>query len=87
MFFLQVVVAIQNMAHQHHDFELQLRDAERLRLFVQSRLSDQEALDASWKEANILPNVGSWKPKRLRKGSPGRGGEGRRPGMKQLWPD
>ena len=32
------------MAYQHHDFELRLRYAERLRLFVQSRLSDQEAL-------------------------------------------
>ena len=41
------------MAFQHHDFELQLRDAERLRLFVQSRLSDQEALDASLKEAQL----------------------------------
>ena len=39
------------MALQHHDFELWLRDAERLRLFVQLRLSDQEALDASLKEA------------------------------------
>ena len=39
------------MAYQHHDFELRLRDAERLRLFVQSRLSDQEALYASLKEA------------------------------------
>ena len=39
------------MAHQHHDFELRLREAERLRLFVQSRLSSQEALDASLKEA------------------------------------
>ena len=38
------------MAHQHHDFELRLRDAERLRLFVQPRLSNQEALDASLKE-------------------------------------
>ena len=39
------------MAHQHHDFELRLRDAERLWLFVQLRFSDQEALDASLKEA------------------------------------
>ena len=39
------------MTYQHHDFELRLRDAERLRLFVQSRLSYQEALDASLKKA------------------------------------
>ena len=41
------------MALQHHDFELRLRDAERLRFFVQSSLSDQEALDASLKEAQL----------------------------------
>ena len=41
------------MALQHHDFELRLRDAKRLQLFVQSRLSDQEALDASLKEAQL----------------------------------
>ena len=41
------------MALQHHDFELQLRDAKRLRLFVKSRLSDQEALDASLKEDQL----------------------------------
>ena len=49
----RAVAIIQNMALQHHDFELRLRDAERLRLFVQSRLSDQEALDASLKEAQL----------------------------------
>ena len=41
------------MALQHHDFERRLRDVERLRLFVQSSLSDQEALDASFKEAKL----------------------------------
>ena len=46
------------MAFQHHDFELRLRDAERLPLFVQSRLFDQEALDASLKEAQ--PSSRCW---------------------------
>ena len=41
------------MAHQHHDFKLRLRDAERLWLFVQSRISDQEALDGSLKENQL----------------------------------
>ena len=41
------------MALQHHEFELRLRDAERLRLFIQSRLFDQEALDASLKETQL----------------------------------
>ena len=39
------------MALQHHEFQLQLRDAEKLRLYVKSGLSDQESLDASLKEA------------------------------------
>ena len=41
------------MALQNHDFELRLRDAERLWLFVQSRLSDQKTLDASLKKAQL----------------------------------
>ena len=41
------------MALQHHDFELRLRDVERLWLFVQSRLSDQETLNAYLKEAQL----------------------------------
>ena len=41
------------MALQHHEFELRLRDAERLRLFVQSGLSDQETLNSSLKEAQM----------------------------------
>ena len=39
------------MALQLHEFQLRLRDAERLRLYVQSGLFDQESLDASLKEA------------------------------------
>ena len=41
------------MALQHHEFQLQLRDAEKLRLYVQSGLSDQETLNASLKEAQL----------------------------------
>ena len=33
-FLLQAVAAVRNMALQHHKFELRLRDAERLRLYV-----------------------------------------------------
>ena len=39
------------MALQHHEFQLRLRDTEKLRLYVQSGLFDQESLDASLKEA------------------------------------
>ena len=46
------------MALQHHDFQLRLRDAEKLWLYVQSRLSDQEILNASLKEAQL--NVRCW---------------------------
>ena len=41
------------MALQHHDLELRLRDTEKLRHFVQSKFSNQEALDASLKEAQL----------------------------------
>ena len=41
------------MALQHHEFQLRLRDAKKLRLYVQSGLSDQESLDASLKEAQL----------------------------------
>ena len=41
------------MALQHHDFELWLRDAERLRLYVQSRMAKREMHSASLKEAEL----------------------------------
>ena len=44
-------MAIRNMTHQHREFQSQLRDAERLRLYAQSTISDQRALSASLAEA------------------------------------
>ena len=41
------------MALQHHEFELRLRDAERLRLFVQASMEEQEMRDASLKKAEL----------------------------------
>ena len=38
------------MALQHHEFELRLRDAERLRLYVQSGMAERETQSASLKE-------------------------------------
>ena len=46
------------MALQHHEFQLRLRDAEKLRLYVQSGFSDQESLNASLKVAQL--NVRHW---------------------------
>ena len=46
------------MALQHHKFQLLLRDTEKLRLYVQLRLSDQEILNASLKEAQL--NAQHW---------------------------
>ena len=51
---LQVVAAIRNMALQHHEFELRLRDAKRLRLYVQSRMAEQEMQNASLKKAEMV---------------------------------
>ena len=41
------------MALQHHKFELRLRDAERLRLYVQSEMAKWEMQSASLKEAEL----------------------------------
>ena len=41
------------MALQHHKFELQLRDAERLRLYVQSWMAEREMQSASLKEDEL----------------------------------
>ena len=47
------ITAIRNMSLQHREFVRLLRDVERLRLYVQSRLSAQESLDASLKEVQM----------------------------------
>ena len=41
------------MALQHHEFELRLRDAERLRLFVQEDMVEREMQNASLKKAEL----------------------------------
>ena len=41
------------MALQYHEFKLRLRDAERLRLYVQSGMAEREMQSASLKEAEL----------------------------------
>ena len=41
------------MALQHHEFELRLRDAERLQLYVHSGMAERETQSASLKEAEL----------------------------------
>ena len=41
------------MALQHHEFELRLRDAEWLGLYVQSGMAEQEMQNASLKKAEL----------------------------------
>ena len=41
------------MALQQHEFQLRLRDVEKLWLYVQSGISDQEILNASLKEDKL----------------------------------
>ena len=41
------------MALQHHEFEFRLRDAEWLRLYVQSGMAEREMQSASLKEAEL----------------------------------
>ena len=50
---MQAVAAIRNMALQHHEFELRLRDAERLQLYVQSGMAEREMQRASLKKAEL----------------------------------
>ena len=46
-------LCIRNMALQHHEFELRLRDSERLRLFVQAGMAEREMQSASLKQAEL----------------------------------
>ena len=41
------------MVLQHHEFELRLRDAERLRLYVQAGMDEREMQSASLKKAKL----------------------------------
>ena len=50
---MQAVVAVRNMALQHHEFELRLRDAERLQLFVQAGMAKREMQSASLKKVEL----------------------------------
>ena len=50
---MQVVAAIRNMALQHHEFELWLRDAEQLRLYVQSGMAERDMQSTSLKKVEL----------------------------------
>ena len=52
-FLLHVIAAVRNMALQHHEFELRLRDAERLRLYVQAVMAEREMQSTSLKKAEL----------------------------------
>ena len=52
-FSLQVVASVRNMALQYHKFELRLRDAKRLRLYVQARMAEREMQSASLKKVEL----------------------------------
>ena len=44
---MQAVTAIRNLTYQHQEFQTRLRDAERLRLYTQSVVSNHRTLSAS----------------------------------------
>ena len=48
-----MVTVVRNMSLQHREFTTRLRDAKRLRLYVESGLSARDNLDASLKEAQL----------------------------------
>ena len=51
LLYIYIYINYEFMSLQHCEFITRLRDAERLRLYVESGLSAQENLDASLKEA------------------------------------
>ena len=44
---------VRNMVLQHHEFELRLRDSERLRLYVKAGMAEWEIQSASLKQAEL----------------------------------
>ena len=50
---MQAVAVVRNMDLQHHEFELRLRDAERLGLFVQAGMAEQEMQSTSLKKDEL----------------------------------
>ena len=50
---MKAVATVRNMVLQHHEFKLRLRDAERLQLFVQAGMAEQEMQSASLKKAEL----------------------------------
>ena len=50
---MPAVTAVRSMALQHHEFELRLRDVERLQLFVQEGMAEREMQSASLKKAEL----------------------------------
>ena len=51
---MQPIVAVRNMALQHHEFELLLRDVELLRLFIQVGMAEREMHNASLKKSELV---------------------------------
>ena len=50
---MQAVAAARNMALQHHEFELRLREVERLRLFDQAGMAEREMHNALLKKSEL----------------------------------
>ena len=50
---MQAIAVLRNMALQHHEFELWLRDAERLRLYVQVGMAEREMQNTSLKKDDL----------------------------------
>ena len=50
---MKAVAAVHNMALQHHEFELRVRDAKRLRLFVQAGMAAREMHSVSLKKTEL----------------------------------
>ena len=75
------------MALQHHEFELRLRDAERLRLYVQLGMVERERQSASLKEAELACHRLELEAKEsVERAAPGLRLRGIRHAIRQRWP-
>ena len=74
------------MALQHHEFELRLRDIERLPLYVQSGMAERETQSASLKEDELTCHRLELEAKESTERLPGQRLRGMRRVMRRRWP-
>ena len=80
------MASIRNIALQHHEFELRLKDAERLRLYIQAGLASREMKNASLKKVELACHLLELEAKNPLRGLPGPKLRETQRFMRLLWP-